>query len=96
MASRWQYYGRSGPSENGPEEIYEIYRRPYSNEKIGIATVHKLERLRSNGEWVNDPSDMALFDEMRDGWFNYKDEISEEKVNQLIEEWKVKGWPGRP
>jgi hypothetical protein len=30
------------------------------------------------------------------GWFDYQDEISEEKVNQLIEEWRVKGWPGRP
>ncbi|HKX29541.1 MAG TPA: hypothetical protein VJ302_17760 [Blastocatellia bacterium] len=96
MSSRWQYYGRSGPSPSGPEEIYEIYRRPYSDEKLEIDTVRKLERLRSNGEWVNDPNDMGLFNEMRSGWFDYEDELSEERVNQLIEEWKVKEWPGRP
>ena len=96
MSSQWQYFGLSGPSESGPAEIYEIYRRPYSDEKIGIADVNKLERLRSNGEWVNDPNDRVVFDEMRSGWFDYQDEISEEKVKQLIEKWKTKGWPGRP
>lgn len=91
MSSQWQYFGLSGA-----KGIYEIYRRPYSGEKIGIADVHKLERLHSNGEWINDPTDRAVFDQMLSGWFDYQDEISEEKVNQLVEAWEADGWPGRP
>lgn len=88
---KWQYFGLSGA-----KGIYEIYRRPYSDEKISIADVNKLERLRKNGEWINDPDDRAVFDEMRSGWFDFNDEISEEQMKQLVEEWKKTRWPGRP
>jgi len=91
MSSKWKYFGLGDA-----DGIYEIYRLPYVEHKIGLADVAKMERLHSNGEWINDPDDKGLFDEMLSGWFDYQDEISEERVNQLVEEWKVKGWPGRP
>jgi hypothetical protein len=92
MTSQWKYFGRSGPDG----VIYELYRLPYTDKKIRLDDIHKMERIHSDGKWVNDPKDRGLYDEMLSGWFDYQDEISEEEANRLIDEWKEIGWPGRP
>jgi hypothetical protein len=90
---KWQYFGRSGCTS----EIFEIYKRSYSDKKIGLLDiVNNLARIRKNGEWVHDPNDFSLFDEMREGWFDFQDEISEELALSLITKWQASGaWPGR-
>jgi hypothetical protein len=88
----WRYFGRTA----GLSKVFEIYRTDTTNRPIGFQDALRMERLRPDGSWRTDPSDRALYNEMLSGWFDDNDELSDDQVNQLREEWRVQGWPGRP
>lgn len=91
MQSKWQYF----PFKPMVEAV-AIYRRPYNDEKLSGNDTLAMERLCSDGSWVRDPEDKRMFDQMRSGWLDYQDEISEEEVARLFAKWQREGWPDVP
>ena len=89
----WRYFGRSG----GSGMVFEIFRIPselYKN-KIEMRQLHAMERLLPDGDWIKDPHDKTMLNEYLSGWFDEGDEISLEKVEELLSKWSTGNWPGR-
>jgi hypothetical protein len=88
----WRYFGR----RSGLAEVFEIYRSDVTGRRIGLQDVLNMERLREDGSWQRDTTDRALYNEMLSGWFDDDDELGEDEVNRLLQQWKSRSWPGRP
>ena len=41
------------------------------------------------------PNDKTMLNEYLSGWFDEDDEISLEKVEELLSKWSTDKWPGR-
>ena len=89
----WRYFGRSG----GGDKIFEIFRLPSElyNSKIEMRQLNEMERLLPNGDWKKDPNDKTMLNEYLAGWLDEDDEISLEKVEELVSKWTTDKWPGR-
>jgi hypothetical protein len=87
--NKWMYFSRGG------YDVFEIFRLPFQTEKITMSDLIRMERAKQDGTWSSDEKDQALFDEMKSGWFDYQDEISEEKAFEYLAKWRATNWPGR-
>jgi len=88
----WRYFGRT----SGTGSIYEIYRIPNNGRRLEHQPRNQVCRLLENGNWINDPEDVGIWNERLTGDFcENSDEISLDQVEQLYRTWKQGKWPGR-
>ena len=85
----WRYFGRTG----GTGAVRGIYRMPSEGYDGTLDLPHfdAMELLRPDGRWIVQ-SDLPLTDWHR-GRFNAANEISADRVRELVEKWNAKGWP---
>ena len=90
---KWRYFGRTDVYG----KAFEIYRIPANGNPFHEQERSDVERLRRDGSWAYDPADVdGIWREVFFGDFDEKqDELAEEEVKKLFQEWSMNGWPGR-
>jgi hypothetical protein len=87
----WRYFSR-----NDGFTTYGIYRIPANGLPFIQQRHEDVERLERDGTWIYDPADNTLWHGSMNGEFSETDdEISEEEVRRLFDEWSKTKWPGR-
>jgi hypothetical protein len=83
--TKWRYF-RGGEADR-------IYRCPANGRKIEKQAISDVHLLWRDGSW-REGHRHAVIREMLKGWFaEQTDEISETEMVELVERWRVEGWP---
>jgi hypothetical protein len=90
---KWRYFGRNG----GFGKPFEIYRIPANGKRFSEQSESAVEKLHRDGTWAHHPeAKNGIWRELFMGDFSEElDELPEEEVKRLYQEWSVGNWPGR-
>ena len=88
---KWRYFGRTA----GGLKPFEIYRIPANGKRVSEQSEFDVERLHRDGTWAYNPKARdGILREIWTGDFSEElDEITEDEVERLFQEWSTGKWP---
>ena len=88
---KWRYFGRTG----GFGKPFAIYRIPANGKRFAEQSGSAVERLHRDGTWAYDPKARdGIWRELFLGGFSEAlDELSDDEVERLFQEWSTGKWP---